>query len=77
MEKEKQPEMYDLNPTENLWMTLGISARHPSPANITELKEVVQEEWKRIPLIHVHKLVRSMSTRVKMVIKAKGFATKY
>ena len=69
----------DLNPIENLWMTLkrGISARYPSPANITELTEVVQEEWKRIPLIHVQKLVRSMATRVKMVIKAKGFATKY
>ena len=69
----------DLNPIENLWMTLKrtVSARNPSPANITELKEVVEEEWKRIPLIHVQKLVKSMSTHVKMVIKAKGFATRY
>ena len=69
----------DLNPIENLWMTLkrAISARNPSPKNISELKAVVQEEWKRIPLMHVQKLIRSMPTRVKMVIKTKWFATKY
>ena len=44
---------------------------------MSELKEAVQEEWKKIPLMHVQKLVRSVSTHVKMVIKARVFATKY
>ena len=51
----------DLNPIENLWMTMkrAISARNPPTKNISELKEAVQEEWKSIPLTHVQKLVNA------------------
>ncbi len=52
----------DLNPMENLWMTLkrGISARDPPPKTVNELKIIVQEEWKKIPLKDVQNLVKSM-----------------
>ena len=44
---------------------------------VKELKAVVQEEWKKIPVDDVKNLVKSMPKRAKLVIKAKGFGTKY
>ena len=69
----------DLNPIENLWMILKrrISARDPPAKTVKELKAVVQEEWKTIPVDDVKRLVKSMPKRAKLVIKAKGFGTKY
>ena len=69
----------DLNPIENLWMILKrrISARDPLAKTVKELKAVVQEEWKTIPVDDVKNLVKSMPKRAKLVIKAKGFGTKY
>ena len=69
----------DLNPIENLWMILKrrISARDPPAKTVKELKAVVQEEWQKIPVDDVKNLVKSMPKRAKLVIKAKGFGTKY
>ena len=69
----------DLNPIENLWMILKrrISARDPPAKTVKELKAVVQEEWKTIPVDDVKNLVKFMPKRAKLVIKAKGFGTKY
>ena len=54
-----------------------ISARDPPAKTVNELKAVVQEEWKKIPVDEVNNLVKSMPKRDKLVIKAKGFGTKY
>ena len=63
----------DLNPIENLWMTLkrAISARNPAPRNVLELQVAVEEEWKEISLMHVRKLVTSMPKRIEKLSKQK------
>ena len=69
----------DFNPIENLWMILKrqISTRDPPAKTVKELKAVVQEEWKKISVDNVKHLGKSMPKRAKLVIKAKGFGTKY
>ena len=69
----------DLNPIENLWVILKrrISARDPPAKTVKELKAVVQEEWKKIPVEDVKNLVKSVPKRAKLVIKTKRFGTKY
>ena len=68
----------DLNPIENLWhkVALEISKRHPTSK--VELIESLIAAWNRI-VTHDHlvKLVHSMPTRCKLVIKNKGWPTKY
>ena len=70
----------DLNPMENLWMTLkrGINARDPPPKTVNEQKLIiVQEEWKKSHLRCSKFIVKSMPKRAELVIKATGFSTKY
>ena len=69
----------DLRLIGKLWMILKrrISARDPPPKTVNVLKVVAQEEWKKIPVGDVQNLVKSMPKRVKPVIRAKGFGTKY
>ena len=69
----------DLNPIGNLWMVLkmAISKRCPQPKTLFDLQAVIREEWERIPFEIVQILIESIPRRVKQVIKAQGFATKY
>ena len=69
----------DLNPIENLWMVLkkAISKRCPPPKTLSDLQAVIRVGWEKIPIEIVQTLIESMPRRVKQVIKAQGFATKY
>ena len=69
----------DLNPIDNLWMVLkkASSKRCTPPKTVSEIQAVIREEWEKIPIEIVQTSNESMPSRVKQVIKAQGFATKY
>jgi len=69
----------DLNPIEHLWDELDrrISERKQKPKNEDELFDFLLEEWNKIPIEVLEKLVNSMSNRVKLVVEAKGYPTRY
>jgi len=55
----------DLNPIENLWSILKRKVLDHKVSNIHQLRDVVMEEWKRIPVATCEALVNSMPKRVK------------
>ena len=69
----------DLNPIKNFWMVLkkAIRKRCPPPKTLSDLPAVISEEWGEIPIEIVQTLIESMPRRVKQVIKAQRFSTKY
>lgn len=69
----------DLNPIEHVWnyLKVQIGARERRPTSIHELWNVVLEEWEKVPLDFIRKLIESMPRRVAAVLKAKGGQTKY
>ena len=73
------PNSPDLNPIENLWHILrtNITKREPRPMKKQELIDALQEEWKRLDMDKVNKLIESMPRRMQAVIDAKGGSTHY
>lgn len=69
----------DLNPIEHIWDELErrIKMRTRKPSSFADLSFALTEEWSQIPVETYRKLVESMPSRVKEVIKAKGGPTRY
>lgn len=67
----------DLNPIEHLWELLDRRIRTRTFTKTGDLFKALQEEWKKIPIDVLAKLVDSMPRRCQAVIDAKGYATKY
>jgi hypothetical protein len=68
----------DLNPIENLWRRLKIIVAKAKPSNKTALLESIVYAWNHvITPAELQKLVDSMTSRCKAVIKSKGYPTKY
>lgn len=67
----------DLNPIEHLWEELDRRVRYRNYSNKDALYEALSNEWRRIPIDRLQKLVDSMPARCEAVIKANGYATKY
>lgn len=69
----------DLNPIENLWEQVkkAIYYRVDRASSLDDVFLIVQEEWAKIPVANMQKLVHSMPNRCKAVIKAQGCSTKY
>ena len=67
----------DLNPIENFWDVLEDRVKKHHPKNKEELALVLMEEWDKIELPVLVKLVRSVPSRLNECIKMKGYPTRY
>ena len=67
----------DLNPTEHLWGIPKRKVEECKVSNIHQLRVVVMEEWKRIPVASCEALVNSRTKKVKTVLENNGGHTKY
>lgn len=69
----------DLNPIENAWEYLNkkLRVKKSSFSKPDEIWKILEEEWFKIPESYINNLYFSMSARMKAVIAAKGYATKY
>ena len=65
------------NPIENVWNLLKSNIRKRGPKTKEELIKIIKKEWSAIKIETIEILVSSMESRLKAVIKANGFATKY
>lgn len=67
----------DLNPIEHLWGILKRKVEKHKISNIPQLRHVVMEEWKNIPVATCEALVKSMPRRIKAILQNHGGHTKY
>ena len=67
----------DLNPIENLWMTLALKTKERKCRNEDELFRTLQNAWNELEKNTLEKLVSSMPNRCLMVINDNGLPTKY
>jgi transposase len=67
----------DLNPIENMWAYLKAKVRKRGPKNISELRIVVEEEIRSIPVSYFTNLYESMHTRIERVISCHGECIDY
>ena len=67
----------NLNPIEHLWGILKWKVEMRKVSNIRQLRDVVMEEWKSIPVATCESLVNSITRRVKAVLDNDGGHTKY
>jgi len=71
------PQSPDLNPIENLWGHMKRQLKRRNPNSREDLAEYIRDEWEKIPKSHCTNLIHSLSKRMRDVIEAKGFHTKY
>ncbi len=67
----------DLNPIEHLWDVLEDRLKKHYPTNKTELALRLVEEWNKIEMSVLAKLVGSVPSRLNECIKMKGYLTRY
>lgn len=67
----------DLNPIENLWKIVKDKQKKIKATSQKDLFNKITKIWKEIPIEQLNKLIESMPSRMKAVIKAKGFHIKY
>jgi len=69
----------DLNPIENLWHILRTNIRKHRPKVLKkeDLMHALEEEWEKLDIELLNRLIDSMPRRLQAVIDAKGGSTKY
>lgn len=69
----------DLNPIEHVWMHIKckINKRPVQPKSTEELIEAIKEEWAKLDVNFIDKLIDSMPNRIEAVYKARGGPSKY
>lgn len=67
----------DLNPIEHVWDFLGRKVASRVPQNLLQLRNILTEEWNRIPQNYLDHLVEGMPRRIRAVLEAHGQHTKY
>ncbi|GBM76819.1 hypothetical protein AVEN_228217-1 [Araneus ventricosus] len=71
------PQSPDLNPIEHIWRELEVRARKHDIKTKSELKTVMMEKRMNIHAEITKKLAKSIPKRLKAVVDAKGYPTKY
>lgn len=71
------PQSPDINPIENLWAYREERVREHKISSKSDLKDVLLQEWEKIPLDFCRKLIESMPRRLEAVSKNNGYHTKY
>ncbi|GFX77662.1 transposable element Tcb1 transposase [Trichonephila clavipes] len=72
------PQSPDLNPIEHLWDYLDSQIRKQDIKTKNDLKkEALLKEWQKIPSSVTQNLIKSVPSRLRAVIKAKGYPTNY
>ncbi len=67
----------DLKPIEHMWGILKQKVEKHHVSNIQQLRDVIMEEWKRMPATTSAALVNYMPRRIKAVLDNSGAPTKY
>lgn len=69
----------DLNPIEHLWAKIkkDLNRYSSPPKGMHELYQRIEEVYMAIPVDYINNLYESMPRRIKAVLKAKGYWTKY
>ena len=68
----------DLNPIENAWNHMKDKVCRSSITTLNELREIIYRVWdEEMTMEYFKKLSDSMPARIKAVIKASGYPTKY
>ncbi len=65
----------DLSPIENIWHIIKWKIRQRWPQTLQQLETYIRQEWDQIPTPKLQKLIISMPTRLKTVLKRRGDAT--
>ena len=65
------------NPIENLWDELERRAKKHQPKHMKEMEFLLIQEWNKIKLSVLEKLVDLVPSRLYECIKMKGYLTKY
>ncbi len=73
------PQSPDLNPIEHLWDVVEWEIRimDVQPTNLQELRDAIMSIWTKISEECFQHLVKSMTQRIKAVLKPKGGPTRY
>jgi transposase len=68
----------DLNPIENMWRMMKEKVSHRNPTSEASLADAIKEVWvKEVTPAFCTRLARSMPSRIRAVLAAKGQHTKY
>ena len=67
----------ELNPIEHLWDEVERRMKKTNPRNVTELKECLVRIWENIESQVCKKLVDSVPSRLREVLRMKGYPTRY
>ena len=69
----------DLSPIEHLWDQLGrqVRRRRQQPETLAELANALRQEWQRIPMERINRLIASMRRRCQATINNRGSFTRY
>lgn len=74
---ELPPHSPDLNPIENLWADLKRRIESRNARTISKLKEIIPDEWQKTTPLSCANLVDSMHDRMRAIVAAGGFKTRY
>jgi transposase len=69
----------DLNQIEHIWDIIGrrVKERIPPVQTLNELEQTLHQEWQRLTLVQIRRLVGSMRRRLAAVIRVNGSYTNY